>query len=271
MVPIPNFHFGVYLIPPAETTKAVVSALELGYTGIDSARFYENERETVAGILSYLKSHPEKKREDIFYTTKIPPNEFGYEKTKKAVRDSYEIAKALGKIDLILLHASHGGPEVRKETWKALEDAQAEGLVEHIGVSNWGVKHFEQLEKSQKVKPFLNQVELSPWLQRRDIKKYSDAHGILVEAWSPLTRGKRLDDPEVVRLSKHYGKTPAQILLRWSLQYDVIPVVKSTSPERMKENLGAFDFELTKEDFDALGNPDEYYLVSSEWDPTVLP
>jgi len=266
----PKIHFGVYKIPAGETAKAVENALEVGYRGVDSARAYQNEREAVAGIYQFLEKHPEVKRSDVFYTTKVASADYGYEKAKTAIQESLERAANIGYIDLFLIHSSHGGPSVRSETWRALEEAKKSGHVKHIGVSNWGVKHLEQLALANQETPFANQIELNPWLQHGDIVDYCKKHNIIVEAWSPLTRGLRLDDPELAALSKKYGKSPAQILICWAYQYGTIPIPKTTSRERQIENLQALDFELSPEDFANLGSKEDYYVTSPAWDPTVL-
>lgn len=272
MSDFPVIHFGVYKIPREETAQAVERALEVGYRGIDTARAYGNEKEAVDGIVSFLKKHPEIKREEIWYTTKVAQGEFGYDAAKAAIKDSAAIASPLGYLDLILMHSSHGGPERRADTWRAFEEIKFETkLVREIGVSNWGVPHLEALRSAEKTQPYLNQIELNPWLQHRDIVEYCKSVGIIVEAWSPLTRGLRLDDPELKALSEKYHKSPAQILIKWSLQCGFYPVPKSADPKRIADNFDVFNWELSKEDFNELGNPNDYYLSTPQWDPTVLP
>lgn len=272
MFDFPAIHFGVYKIPREETARAVEYALEVGYRGIDTARAYGNEKEAVEGIVSFMKKHPEVKREEIWYTTKVAQGEFGYNAAKAAIKDSAEIASPLGYLDLVLMHSSHGGPERRADTWRAFEEIKFETkLVREIGVSNWGVAHLEGLRSAEKTQPYINQIELNPWLQHRDIVEYCKRVGIIVEAWSPLTRGLRLEDPELKALSKKYSKSPAQILIKWALQSGFTPVPKSVTPERIKENFDVFNWELSKDDLKQLGDPNEYYVTSPAWDPTTLP
>ncbi|PRT53739.1 hypothetical protein B9G98_01359 [Wickerhamiella sorbophila] len=267
---IPVIGFGVYLIPISETVQAVKGALEVGYRLIDSASCYANEQQCGEGIMKFLAENPEYKRSDIFYTSKVWESDYGYEGAKKAVDVSLAEVKDLEYIDLYLIHSTAGGKKTRLDTYKALQEAVEAGKIRNIGVSNWGVKHLQELLDwpELKVMPVVNQIEYSPWLQHGDIVSFCNKHNIIIEAFSPLTVGQRLADPSVVSLAEKYKKSPAQILLRWSVQTGAIPLPKTVRAQRMKENIDIFDFELSKDDLKNLGDPSSYYVTVPEWDPT---
>jgi diketogulonate reductase-like aldo/keto reductase len=184
----------------------------------------------------------------------------------------------LGYIDLMLLHAPYGGREARKGAWKALVEAQEAGKVRSIGVSNYGVSHLDELElyikeleqerggEGKGGKIDVGQWEVHPWLPRRDIVEWCKKRGVVVEAYCPIVRGKRMGDPALVPLVKKHGKTGAQVLIRWSLQKGFVPLPKSVTPVRIVENADVYDFELDAEDMKAL-ELDSYQPCA--WDPTV--
>ena len=281
---LPKLGLGVYEIPTSKTAQVVEQALVVGYRLIDSAQLYYNERETCEGIANFLASSTAKSqgvtRDDIIYTTKIWDTDHGYEPCVESTARSVAIAKkaGIGHIDLLLMHSPYGG-EIR-ETWRAMEEAQARGEVKHIGVSNFGIHHLQRLlaAPNLQVRPAVNQLELSPWLQRTELVHFCREQGILVEAYAPLTQGNKLADPQLLELAKKYGRSPAQVLIRWSVQMGFVPLPKSTHLERLKENFvcGAEDpaavaggVELAPEDLAALGDINAYEYF--DWDPTVEP
>lgn len=273
---IPRLGFGLYLVPPEQAEQATYSALRAGYRHIDSAEYYENELGAVKAIKKWLDESPQNKREDVYYTTKIAPPSLGYEETKTSLKQRIAIAKPyIGYIDLILLHCPLAPKEKRLGSWKAFQElketTENANAVKSFGVSNYGVRHLKELLEwdGLKIKPGINQIELSPWLTRRDIVEFDKKHGIATEAFSPIVRGKKLNDPEVVKLAEKYQRTPAQILLNWSLKQGFIPLVKSLSAQRMIENLRATEFELADEDARALTHDNAYVLAVPEWDPTT--
>lgn len=269
---IPQLGFGVYLAQAAEAPDIVVTALETGYRHIDTAAFYKNEAAVGEGVAKFLKAHPEVSRSDIFYTTKIWETDYGYEKAKAGIKERLAQVPQLEYIDLLLIHSPNASsPEIRLGTWKAMQEAVEEGKVKSIGVSNYGIKHIQELLNwdGLKIKPVVNQIELNPWLQRVELVNFLRENGIVPEAYSPLTRGKRLDDPEIAALAKKYGKSPAQILIKWSLQKGFVSIPKSVTKKRIEDNFNVFDFELSKEDFENFGDPKDYYITG--WDPTVSP
>lgn len=271
---IPALGFGVYAISNSQTAWCVEKALETGYRLVDTAELYGNEKEACEGIAAFLKAHPEVKRDEITYTSKIWDSDFGYEAASRQVRRSAADATSIGNIDLYLMHSSGGGKQKRLETWRALQEAVDAGLVRSLGVSNWGIKHIEELLEwpGLKYKPVVNQIEVNPWKRHsHDIVPFCHEKGIIVEGYSPLTMGYRLEDPSLEAMAKKYHKTPAQVLLRWLVQHGVVGVPKTTSPKRMVENLSIFDFKLSPEDFESLGDPNAYFMAQPGWDPTRWP
>lgn len=264
-------------------------AIKSGYRHVDSAHAYRNEEPTAKGLLG--AGIP---RDLLFYTSKVPPKCINYEDAKRCINESLVNTK-LQYIDLYLLHAPYQGTKGRLGAWKALVEAVKEGKVRSIGVSNFGVHHLNELEQWQKVgclsplrNPYrcsehwvdspqeqspddagiisVNQVELHPWLARPDIVEWCTQRGIILEAYSPLVRATRGDDPLLKPLTAKYGKTSAQILLRWGLQKGFVVLPKSASHSRIEENTHIFDFELSAEDMKSL-DTGEYSPCT--WDPTT--
>ncbi|KAE8550363.1 hypothetical protein EYB25_006589 [Talaromyces marneffei] len=269
---IPLLGFGVFRTPPSDTSIAIQEALKAGYRHIDSAAFYQNEAACADGIIK--SGIP---REEVFFTTKVPPQAISYEGAKESVKRSLGKAGQLKYIDLVLLHAPFGGKEGRLGAWKALVEAVEAGTVRSIGVSNYGVQHLDELEKYIKETDAklgkgkggvlsVNQIELHPWLQRKDIIDWCQKRGVLVQAWAPLAQANRWNDPSLKDIVKRTGKTEAQILLRWSLQKGFNPLPKSVTPSRIVENTKIFDFELSDSEL-AVMETDEYDYHG--WDPTT--
>lgn len=236
--------------------KVIELALETGYRVIDSARVYRNEAVCGEGIVNFLRKHPEVKREEIIYTTKINNDTFGYDAATKAIEESLDRVKGLGYIDLILVHTPIGTSAERLETYRALQEAQARGVCKMIGVSNYGVKVLKELYswKDFKVKPAYNQIELNPWFQHNDIVEFCHKEGIIVEAYTPFIHGKKDNDPYLQELAQKYNATPSQVLLKWCVQRDIMPIPKSANPERMKSNFNLDFFTLAEEELDKLGD-----------------
>ncbi|KAL1956737.1 hypothetical protein VTO42DRAFT_6887 [Malbranchea cinnamomea] len=260
---IPVLGFGVYQTPPEQTERAVLKALKDGYRHIDSAKAYRNEAECGEAIRkSGLR------RSEVFLTTKVPWRALGYQSTKDSIESSLKAAK-VDYYDLILLHAPYGGREAREGSWRALVEAQREGKVRSIGVSNYGVHHLDELEEYNKSiggKIDVGQYELHPWLARPEIVEWLQKRNVVVEAYSPLVQATKMDDPLLQNLAKKHNKSPAQILIRWSLQKGFVPLPKSVTDNRITENADVFDFQLSEEDMESL-NTGEYHHVC--WDPTV--
>jgi len=248
---IPRIGFGVYKSPAEVTSKSVQTALESGYTHIDSAQYYANEKEVGDAIRSAGVA-----RESVFVTTKIIAPESSDDATYKSLTDSVDKIN-LGYVDLFLIHTPSTGPEKRKSLWKALEKLQKAGLAKSIGVSNYGVKHLEQMKDYATVQPVLNQIEIHPWCQQKDIVAYCKDQGIAIEAYCPIVRNQKANDPTLSKIATKHKKDTAQILIRWSLQKGYIPLPKSDTPSRIKSNAEVFDFQLDEEDMKALDDLDE--------------
>jgi diketogulonate reductase-like aldo/keto reductase len=220
---IPVLGYGVYQTPADIASEVVEHALKVGYRHVDSAVAYRNEAPSAEGMKK--SGIP---REELFFTTKIPPKAMTYENSKQHIENSLKIT-GLDYIDLYLLHSPYGGKENRIGAWKALVEGVEAGKIRSIGVSNYGVHHLDELEawmRSTEEKEgkgtggvlSVNQVELHPWLPRRDIVDWCEKRGVVLEAYCPLVRATKIDDALLVPLAKKYGKTTSQILLRWSLQ-----------------------------------------------------
>jgi diketogulonate reductase-like aldo/keto reductase len=228
---------------------------------------YRNEREAGSAILGFL-SGPTNiknlKREDIFFTTKLASNS-NYETARKSIKQSLKTC-GLGYIDLFLLHSPYGGKTKRLESWRAVEDAIQDGEVKTGGVSNFGVKHLQELMASKpRIMPAVNQVEVHPFNTRTNITSFCQKHGIIVEAYAPLARALRMTHPAIASLSKKYGCTPAQLMIRWSLQHGFVPLPKSVSEKRIQENAEVGGFEIEQEDMKTMDGLDEYLVT--DWDP----
>jgi len=247
-VVMPAIGLGVFQTPPDETTDAVVSALEAGYRHIDTAAAYGNEREVGEGIRR--SGVP---RDEIFIETKVWISDYGYDETLHAFEKS---AGKLGveRIDLLILHQAL--PSEFEKTigaYKALEKLLADGKVRAIGVSNFMVEHLTDLLAQTEVVPAINQIELHPYFQQPAVHAFDTEHGIVTQAWSPIGgitsyrgSGKRsFDEPVILAIGSKYGKSAAQVMLRWHIQKGVQVIPKSTKPERIAENFDVFDFDLT--------------------------
>lgn len=242
-VEIPQVGLGVWQIPDPETAKAVISAIEAGYRSIDTAAIYGNEAGVGQGIAESGIA-----REDLFITTKLWNEKQGYDSTLKAFEQSMK-KLGLDYLDLYLIHWPLPAKDLYLETWKAFEKLYADGRIRAIGVSNFLPEHLQRLIAGSDIVPAVNQIELHPELQQAGVRAFDSEHGIATEAWSPLAKGQSLlQDPVLTQLGKKYGKSPAQIVLRWHIQLGTIVIPKSVTPSRMRENIDIFDFELSPED-----------------------
>jgi diketogulonate reductase-like aldo/keto reductase len=243
---IPRIGFGTYKATEKEGMEAVMIALQRGYLMIDTAAKYENEEAVGKGIKA--SGIP---REEIFVTTKLWREQLGYDQAKMAFDESLK-KMGLDYIDLYLIHWPANAKnydnwqKANADTWRAMEELQAEGKIKSIGVSNFWPEHLEALFESAKVKPAVNQIEFHPGYWQPEVTKFCKAHGIVVESWSPLARGKVFGNSTLEEMAKKHHKSVAQVCLRWILQHDVVVIPKSTTPERIEENRNVFDFELSK-------------------------
>jgi len=240
-VKMPIMGLGVFKVEDGNVvTEAVKAAIQNGYRSIDTASFYDNE----AGVGKGIKESGVP-REDLFITTKVWNSDHGYENTLKAFDISLE-KLGLEYLDLYLIHWPVRGKYV--ETWKALEKLYHEGKVKAIGVSNFNIHHLEDILREGEVKPVINQVEYHPHLTQVELREFCEREGIQLEAWSPLKKGELLGDPVIQRLAEKHQKTPAQIILRWDIQNNVLTIPKSIKEHRIIENADIFDFSLEEED-----------------------
>jgi 2,5-diketo-D-gluconate reductase A len=245
-VDIPQLGFGVFQVPPDETQGAVETALASGYRHIDTAAAYRNERGVAAGIAA--SGLP---REEIFVTTKLWNSEQGFDSTLAAFERSLE-ALDLDHLDLYLIHWPTPSRDLYLDTWRAFERIHAEGGSRSIGVSNFRIPDLERLQREAEQMPTINQIELHPLLQQAELRAFHGANGIVTEAWSPLAQGEVLNDDTLVTIAAHHGRTVAQVVLRWHLQLGNVVIPKSVTPERVRENLDIFDFELSEDDLAAI-------------------
>jgi diketogulonate reductase-like aldo/keto reductase len=243
--PIPLLGFGVFLSEPgAETEQAVATALEVGYRHLDTATIYRNERDVGKAIASSGVD-----RSELFVTTKVWNTDQGYESTLAALDASLD-RLGLDHIDLYLVHWPK--PEHTRATWQAMEELQQAGKARAIGVSNFLPHHLDQLLEHATVTPSINQIEFHPHLQSPEVVDYCGRHGIVVEAWSPLKRGRLVDDPELGQIAEAHGVTIAQVVLRWMLQRGIVTIPKSVTPSRIAENFDLYGFELGEAEMAAI-------------------
>jgi diketogulonate reductase-like aldo/keto reductase len=261
-VEIPLVGLGVYQAEPGEETQqAVRTALALGYRHVDTARAYRNERDVAAAIEA--SGVP---RDELFITTKLWNSDHGYEQTLRAC-DASLARLGTERVDLYLVHWPVQG--VRGETWRAMERILADGKARAVGVSNYTIRHLEELLGDAKVPPAVDQVELHPFLQQRPLVAFCRAHGIAVEAYAPLVKARRMDHPVLQRIAAKHRVTAARVLVRWALEHGFVVLPKSVRPARIQENAEVFGFALDREDLEALDGLDEGYRTS--WDPTDAP
>lgn len=259
---MPWFGLGVYQTPPGKVTEQSVAwALEAGYRHIDTARVYKNE-ESVGRALR-ASGVP---REEVFITTKLWNAEHGFDEATQACRKSLE-RLGLDYLDLYLIHWPVEG--TRRDSWRALEELHLEGLCRAIGVSNYTIRHLEEMEEYAQVLPAVNQVEFHPFLHQRDLLAWCRDHDIVLEAYSPLTRGERLNDPLLATIAAAHEKTPAQVLIRWCLQKELVVIPKSEKEKHIRDNAQVFDFQLTEEEMERIDGLDEGLRTC--WDPSEIP
>lgn len=259
-VAMPTLGFGVFQTPPDETRAAVGTALATGYRHIDTAAAYGNERQVGEAIAASGVD-----RSDVFVGTKIWISDYGYDQTLHGFDKS---ARKLGldRIDLLILHQALPSEFAKTiEAYRALEQLLADGKVRAIGVSNFMVEHLTALLDTATVVPAVNQIEVHPYFQQRQVQDFGAEHGILTQAWAPIggitfyrDSGHRstLDDPVIGEVARTHDKTPAQVMLRWHLQQGRSAIPKSVRPQRIAENFDVFDFELTGEQLAAIDGLD---------------
>lgn len=240
---MPQLGFGVFQVPPDETRAAVSAALEAGCRSIDTAAMYRNEEGVGRAIADSGVA-----REDLFITTKLNNDGHGYDAALKAFESS-RTALGLDYLDLYLIHWPLPAKDLYVETWRALLKLRADGVVRSVGVSNFQPTHLDRLADETGVAPALNQIELHPYLTQQTLRDYDASHGIATEAWSPLAKGgDLLRDDVITALARKYGRTPAQVVIRWHLELGNVVIPKSVTPSRIRENLDVFGFHLSDAD-----------------------
>lgn len=249
-VKIPTPGFGTFLTPDGATcVEAVRTAIATGYTHIDTAAVYGNEKSVGEGI-----QESGIKRSDLFVTSKVWNTERGYDKTLKAFDKTLRDLQ-LDYLDLYLIHwpantlqFGNEADRLNVDTWKAMERLHEEGLVRSIGLSNFMQHHIEPVFVRANICPMVNQIEYHPGFTQRECVEFCQKNNILVEAWSPLGRGNVLNNPLLKTIAAQHGKSVAQVAIRWVMQTGVLPLVKSVTPSRIKENIDVFDFELSQQE-----------------------
>ena len=249
-VEVPQLGFGVFQVPPDDTQRVVEEALAAGYRHIDTAAAYRNERGVGAAVAG--SGIP---REEIFVTTKLWNEQQGFDSALEWIGKSLE-RLGLEHVDLYLIHWPAPTQDRYVETWKAFEQIRDEGRARTIGVSNFRIEDLDRLGRETEALPTVNQVELHPRFHQVGLRAWHAEHGVTTEAWSPLGQGALLDEPAVVEVAERHGRTPAQAILRWHLQLGNVVIPKSVTPERIRENIEIFDFELGEEDMAALAGMD---------------
>ena len=259
---IPVIGFGVWQVPDDVVVDATLKALEVGYRHIDTAYLYLNER----GVGEALRRSG-LDRDDIFVTTKVWNTDHGYDETLRAFDKSTGLL-GIDEVDLYLIHWPTPARDVYLDSWRALIRLREEGRARSIGVSNFHEDHLRKIIDETGVIPAINQIELHPWLPQAQMRDVDARLGIKTEAWSPLGSGRLIDDPIINEIAAKYGKSSAQVMVRWSMQLGNIVLPKSVTPERIEQNIDVFDFELDDADMAAMAsletgrrtgpNPDEF-------------
>jgi 2,5-diketo-D-gluconate reductase A len=240
-VDIPQLGFGVFQVPPEDTADVVRKALATGYRHIDTAAAYRNEAAVGQAVrASGLE------RSEVFVTTKCANDDHGYDEAMRALRASLDRLE-MDYVDLYLIHWPVPARDRYVETWRAFIDAEEQSLVRSIGVSNFQRPHLERLIEETGVTPTINQVELHPRLQQRELRRVHAELGIVTEAWSPLAQGEVLDEPTITAIAETHDRTPGQVVIRWHVQLGNVVIPKSETPDRIEQNLRIFDFELNED------------------------
>jgi diketogulonate reductase-like aldo/keto reductase len=259
---IPQVGLGLWQVKDeADFMSSFNSAVDAGYRHFDTAQVYGNEI-----MLGKALESSGLKRKDVFITTKIGVQNFGAGRTKKSFKKSLEELNT-DYVDLLLLHFPVS--ILRKKSWPVLEQLKIEGKAKSIGVSNYTIRHLEEMEKYSNIIPAINQVELHVFLQQKDLRDYCATKGIAIEAYSPLAHAKDFDEPVIKQIAKKHNKSYAQIMLRWCIENDIIVIPKSVTPKRVQENINIFDFSLDEEDILKLNKLDRGLRTC--WNPTLVP
>ena len=239
---IPQLGFGVFKIPAEDTERLVLDAIEVGYRHIDTAWGYFNEEGVGAAVRNSGLA-----RDDLFVTTKVWNSSQGHDLAIESFERSLETL-GLEVLDLLLIHWPAPANDLYVETWETFIELRESGRVRSIGVSNFEPEHIHRLVEATGVVPAINQIELHPYFQQKLLRDFHALHGIVTEAWGPIARGAVSDDPLLITLANAYGRTPAQIAIRWELQHGIVTIPKSANHDRIVSNFDVFDFDLSADD-----------------------
>lgn len=254
---MPQQGFGVYKLTDSTTfTQTIKSAFEDGYRLFDTAQMYNNEADLGVALKAL-----DVDRDDYFITTKVAEKNQGYQSAIDSVKDSLHKLQ-LDYVNLLLVHWPIHGHFF--ETWQAFEDMKKEGLTKSIGVSNYGMVHLQYLATQAHELPVVDQLECHPWLSEKPMIEFNNQHHIVTQAWAPLGRGRIFEEPIIKSLAQKYGKSPAQIILRWHLQNGLSFIPKSAHASRIKENADIYDFELTHDDMLKMDSINKNVRISQE-------
>jgi 2,5-diketo-D-gluconate reductase A len=262
---IPQLGFGVFQVSPDDTAEAVLLALQAGYRHIDTAAAYRNEAQVAQAIRASGLD-----RGEVFVTTKCFNDDHGYDRARRAFDASLE-RMDFDYVDLYLIHWPVPAHDLYVDTWRAFVDLRDEGLIRAIGVSNFQPEHLRRVIAETGETPAINQVELHPYLQQDGLRHEHARLGIATESWSPLARGRVLDDPTIVGIAQTHGRAAGQVVIRWHLQLDAVAIPKSVTPERIRQNLDVLDFSLGDAEMDAIAALDRGLRTGPDPDTFVRP
>lgn len=261
---IPQIGLGLWQMDnEKECRTAVEAAINAGYRHFDSAQAYGNERFLGDGLQDAYQQNPGLEREDIFITTKLRNENQYFDGVIPSFDESLDNLQ-MDYVDLFLVHFPV--TELRRPAWHKMQEIATSGRTKDIGVSNYTIKHLEELLNECDIKPAVNQVELHVFLQQPELRQYCDDNGIIVEAYSPLAHGNGLDDPILVEIGSKYGKSSAQIMIKWCAQNNMVVLPKSITKERIESNIDIYDFELNEEDLAKIASLEKDFRTC--WDPT---
>lgn len=261
---IPQIGLGLWQMDnEKECRTAVEAAINAGYRHFDSAQAYGNERFLGDGLQDAYLQNPGLEREDIFITTKLRNENQYFDGVIPSFEESLDNLQ-MDYVDLFLVHFPV--TELRRPAWHKMQEIATSGRTKDIGVSNYTIKHLEELLNECDIKPAVNQVELHVFLQQPELRQYCDDNGIIVEAYSPLAHGNGLDDPILVEIGSKYGKSSAQIMIKWCAQNNMVVLPKSITKERIESNIDIYDFELNEEDLAKIASLEKDFRTC--WDPT---
>ncbi len=248
---MPQFGYGVWRVTNEEAAAAVGEAIKAGYRSVDTAAIYGNEEGVGEAIRAASVS-----RDELFITTKVWNNNHGYDNTLRAFDESLGRLQ-LDSVDLYLIHWPVAGSDAYRDTWRALIKLKQDGRARSIGVSNFMVEHLRRLIDETGVTPAVNQIELHPRFQQKELRAFHAENGIATESWSPLGQGSLVTDETLAGIGRKYGKTPAQVILRWHPDNGLVVIPKSVTPSRMRENIDVFDFKLDAGDMRVIEGLDD--------------